>query len=122
MSDRIDDLWIQDGRAARLPDVLSLELDAYLNRLPWLGSALDWSKMPPSRTFNSAGKPCRCILRRGIACHPADCSDQLVGSPAIVILISLGQFSTKQYFDVIFPVTYNFLPAAALVLRKYRRA
>jgi hypothetical protein len=41
-------------------------------------------------------------------------------APAIVILVSLGQFSTNQYFDVIFPVTYIFLPAAALVLRKYR--
>ena len=41
-------------------------------------------------------------------------------APAIVILVSLGQFSMNQYFDVIFPVTYIFLPAAALVLRKYR--
>jgi hypothetical protein len=40
--------------------------------------------------------------------------------PAIVILVSLGHFSTTQYFDVIFPVTYIFLPAAAFVLRRYR--
>lgn len=41
-------------------------------------------------------------------------------APAIVILVSWGQFSTNRYFDVIIPVTYIFLPAAALVLRKYR--
>lgn len=41
-------------------------------------------------------------------------------APAIVILVSLGQFSTNQYFNVVFPVTYIFLPAAALALRKYR--
>lgn len=65
-SDRIDEVWIRDGRATRLPDVLSLEFDAYLNRLPWIGSSLDWSQMPPSRTFNSAGKK-RYDLRSWIA-------------------------------------------------------
>ena len=53
---RIDEQWIRDGRATRLPDALSQEFDAYLNRLPWLGSTLDWSKMPPSRSFDVAGK------------------------------------------------------------------
>lgn len=41
-------------------------------------------------------------------------------APAIVILLSLGRLSTYPYFDVIFPVTYIFLPVAALALRKYR--
>ena len=54
--DRIEDQWIRDGRAIPLPIDLSHDFDAYLNRLPWIGSALDWSKMPPSRTLDLAGK------------------------------------------------------------------
>jgi hypothetical protein len=54
--DRIEERWIRDGRAIPLPAAISHDFDAYLNRLPWIGSALDWSKMPPSRIFDLAGK------------------------------------------------------------------
>jgi hypothetical protein len=64
--DRIEEQWIRDGRAMPLPVALSYEFDAYLNRLPWIASALDWSKMPPSKIFNLVGKK-RSDLRAWIA-------------------------------------------------------
>ncbi|WP_116809523.1 hypothetical protein [Steroidobacter cummioxidans] len=41
-------------------------------------------------------------------------------APAILIVVSSGQFSVNQYLETIFPVTYVFFPATALALRKYR--
>ncbi len=63
---RIEEQWIRDGRANPLPVAISDEFDAYLKLLPWIGSSLDWSKMPPSRIFDLVGKK-RYDLRSWIA-------------------------------------------------------
>lgn len=55
-ADRVEEQWIRDGRAMPLPVALSHQFDDYLNRLPWVGAGLDWSKMPPSKIFNLVGK------------------------------------------------------------------
>ena len=44
--------WLESGRALLLPDITCEAFDDYLNTLPWMASALDWSKMPPSVAFN----------------------------------------------------------------------
>lgn len=44
--------WLFTGRARALPDHLSIEFDRYLNTLAWLGSGLDWSKMPSEKRIN----------------------------------------------------------------------
>lgn len=44
--------WVVDGRAKALPGELSDAFDRYLCALPWVGSSLDWTKLPPPEQIN----------------------------------------------------------------------
>jgi len=46
--------WVHDKRAFALPTEFSTRFEQFLNGLPWLGSALDWSKMPSAQVINLA--------------------------------------------------------------------
>jgi len=46
--------WIREGRALPIPREISIEFDEFLMGLPWLGTRLDWSKMPPTESIDTA--------------------------------------------------------------------
>lgn len=44
--------WIGDGRGQVIPAAMSEEFDRYLNTLPWIGSGLDWDRIPSAASIN----------------------------------------------------------------------
>lgn len=49
--------WLEEGRAARLPTVISALFDDHVAALRWAGTTgLDWSRMPASRELNVVGQ------------------------------------------------------------------
>jgi len=49
--------WLQAGKGLPIDPEVSRAFDDYVNGLPWAGTtALDWSRMPPSRELNVVGK------------------------------------------------------------------
>jgi hypothetical protein len=64
-------IWLSDGRAAALPQEMSVAFDDYLERLPWAGTTgLDWRLLRNCSTFDLRGK------------SPADVRDWLLGTRA----------------------------------------
>jgi hypothetical protein len=50
-------IWLEEGRAIRLPTAISDAFDDHVVALPWAGTTgLDWSRMPASREFRVVGK------------------------------------------------------------------
>lgn len=57
--------WLREKRALSLPTEAALRFEEFLNTLPWLGSSLNWSRMPPAVTINVANAQRRDLLAWG---------------------------------------------------------
>lgn len=55
--------WIREKRALPLPMDFSTGFEKFLDTLPWLGSGLDWSRMPCVEAIDASDPEPRAILR-----------------------------------------------------------